>query len=85
MNLKKQYRLNRDFFEVNKKNNQLIFEDKSLSSVGKMTPMRIAESLPPELESDVVGDKVIMRLDSATKFFSTEFKEQGLLNKLFGR
>ena len=81
----RQYRLNRDFFEVNKKNNQLIFEDKSLSSVGKMTPMRIAESLPPELEADVVGDKVIMRLDSATKFFSTEFKEQGLLNKLFGR
>lgn len=80
----KQYRLNRDFFEVIKKNNQLVFEDKSASSVGKMTPMRIAESLPPELEADVVGDKVIMRLDSASKFFGIEFKEQGLLTKLFG-
>lgn len=81
----KQYRLNRDFFEVIKKNNQLIFEDKSASSVGKMTPMRIAESLPPELEADVVGDKVIMRLDSATRFFGIEFKEPSLLNKIFGR
>ena len=80
----KQYRLNREFFEVIKKNNQLVFEDKSASSVGKMTPMRIAESLPPELEADVVGDKVIMRLDSASKFFGIEFKEQGLLTKLFG-
>lgn len=81
----KQYRLNRDFFEVIKKNNQLIFEDKSASSVGKMTPMRIAESLPPELEADVIGDKVIMRLDSAIRFFGIEFKEQGIFNKLFGR
>ena len=63
----------------------MIFEDKSASSVGKMTPMRIAESLPPELEADVIGDKVIMRLDSAIRFFGIEFKEQGIFNKLFGR
>ena len=47
--------------------------------------MRIAESLPPELEADVIGDKVIMRLDSAIRFFGIEFKEQGIFNKLFGR
>lgn len=81
----RQYRLNRDFFEINKKNNQLIFEDKSSSSVGKMTPMKIAESLPPELEADVVGDKIIMRLDSAVKFFGINFKEQSILEKLFSR
>lgn len=80
-----QYKLNRNFFEVLKKNNQLVFEDKSTSSVGKITPMKIVESLPPELEADVVGDKIIMRLDTANKFFGIEFKEQGLLDKLFGR
>ncbi len=80
-----QYKLNRNFFEVLKKNNQLVFEDKSASSVGKITPMKIVESLPPELEADVVGDKIIMRLDTANKFFGIEFKEQGLLDKLFGR
>ena len=47
----RQYRLNRDFFEINKKNNQLIFEDKSSSTVGKMTPMKIVESLPPRIRS----------------------------------
>lgn len=81
----RQYRLNRDFFQVIKKNNQLVFEDKSASTVGKMTPMRIAESLPPEIEADVVGDKIVMRLDSASKFFGIEFKEPSLLDKLFNR
>ena len=81
----RQYRLNRDFFEINKKNNQLIFEDKSSSTVGKMTPMKIVESLPPELEADVVGDKIIMRLDSAINFFGINFKEQSILGKLFNR
>lgn len=81
----RQYRLNRDFFQVVKKNNQLIFEDKSASTVGKMTPMRIAESLPPEVEADVVGDKIVMRLDNAIKFFGIEFKEPSLLDKLFNR
>lgn len=81
----RQYRLNRDFFQIIKKNNQLVFEDKSASSVGKMTPIRIAESLPPEIEADVVGDKIVMRLDTASKFFGIEFKEPSLLNKLFNR
>lgn len=81
----RQYKLNRTFFEVNKKMNQLIFEDKSASTVGKMTPMKIVESLPPELEADVVGDKIIMRLDSAIKFFGIQFKEQGILDRLFNR
>ncbi len=81
----RQYRLNREFFEVIKKNNQLVFEDKSASSVGKMTPMKIVESLPPELEADVVGDKIIMRLDTANKFFGIEFKEPSLFEKLFNR
>ena len=81
----RQYKLNRTFFEVNKKTNQLIFEDKSALTVGKMTPMKIVESLPPELEADVVGDKIIMRLDSAIKFFGIQFKEQGILNRLFSR
>lgn len=81
----RQYRLNRDFFAINRKNNQLIFEDKSSSSVGKMTPMKIVESLPPELEADVVGDKIIMRLDSAVSFFGINFKEQSILERLFNR
>lgn len=81
----RQYRLNRDFFSINRKNNQLIFEDKSSSSVGKMTPMKIVESLPPELEADVVGDKIIMRLDSAVSFFGINFKEQNILERLFNR
>lgn len=47
--------------------------------------MKIVESLPPELEADVVGDKIIMRLDSAINFFGINFKEQSILGKLFNR
>lgn len=78
-----QYQLNREFFVVDKKNNQLVFEDKSANTVGKMSPMKIVESLPPEVEADLIGDKIVMRLDTAREFFGINFKEPGLFERFF--
>lgn len=62
--------IDKKLFSINKKKNELVYDAKQTYEAD-----RLIKQLPETLEAKKIGDKVVMKLDEATKYFDVKFKK----------